>query len=123
MPRNKELWVQSNLRIESMLPISALMLAQAIALAAYSRYGQLTAGLSTAQIQPHNSQVFAPAESGNVTGLKYVFAHGLAPPFNIFAETGDHPLHITARHGFAEASRLLLSYGTDPHAYDTDHKK
>jgi hypothetical protein len=73
----------------------AWMLARAVLVSVYSRYGQPTAGLSVVQIRPHSSLVFAFAESGNATGLKHLFDHRLASPYDISAQTGDHPLHVS----------------------------
>ncbi|KAF2685015.1 ankyrin [Lentithecium fluviatile CBS 122367] len=90
--------------------------------ASYSRYGQPTAGLSVARIRPHTSAIFAFAEAGNVEGMKMLFDRGLASPFDVSFQTGDQPLHITADHGFLQASRLLVAYGADPHQQDTGRR-
>lgn len=115
------------------------LLSYAVTVATYSRYGKPTAGLSVTRIRPHNSQVFAMAESGNATGLKHIFDRGLASPCDVSAQTGDQPLHvrclfvlyavfltrlqIAADHGFVEVCRLLLCYGADPYQWDTQQKK
>jgi len=70
------------------------LLSYAVTVSAYSHYGKPTAGLSITRIRPHSSEVFALAESGNITGLKYAFDHGLASPCDVSAQTGDQPLHV-----------------------------
>lgn len=68
--------------------------AHVVQLGVYSRYGAPTAGLSVARIRPHNSSIFALAESGNFGEMKTLFDRGLASPFDVSAQTGDQPLHV-----------------------------
>jgi hypothetical protein len=77
------------------------MLARAVLFAVSNQYGQPTAGLSVARIRPHSSLVFSFAESGNVAGLKHIFDHHLASPFDISAQTGDYPLHVSDPNHYA----------------------
>ena len=100
------------------------MLTHIVTVAAYSRYGKPTAGLSVTRIRPHSSQVFALAESGNVAGLKYVFDHGLASPWDVSAQTGDQPLHVRChvslpfRHSYLSADNSRPRFrGSMPPAY------